>query len=159
MSFKRKIDKILEVNDLNINSISALEDAIGASRSSLNEFYKSDEEPGRKTLNRLKNLKGLNWDWYTTGIGEPFLKDGELPVNINPESIYRDLVEANSDYRLVPKTILDEEYRIVLKSELDDRAQLWKDAMAAKNALIDQLYKQIDSLTNGAVPVGMQNTK
>jgi len=72
MSFKDKIDKILEVNTLGINSVSALEDKIEAGRGAVNEFYKEDREPGRKTLKKIMSLPGLNIDWYTKGIGPVF---------------------------------------------------------------------------------------
>lgn len=63
-----------------------------------------------------------------------------------PESIYRDLVEANSEYRLVPKTILQEEYRIMLKSEIDYKEQLMREALESKNNFITYLKQQITEL-------------
>jgi transcriptional regulator with XRE-family HTH domain len=54
--------------------------------------------------------------------------------------VYTNLVESNSDYRLVPKTILDGEYRIVPKSELDT----WKEVLKSKNDLISRLEKEIE---------------
>lgn len=72
MTFKEKIDKILSTNTLGINSVSALEDFVKAGRGAINDFYKDNREPGRKTLKKIKSLPGLNTEWYDTGKGEVF---------------------------------------------------------------------------------------
>lgn len=72
MTFKEKIDKILETNTLKINSVSRLEDEIGAGRGAINDFYNENREPGRITIKKIKTLKGLNWKWWETGEGEAF---------------------------------------------------------------------------------------
>jgi hypothetical protein len=69
MTFKEKIDKILDTKELHINSVTALEDKVQAGRGAINEFYKEDRNPGRKTLKRIKSLPGLNLDWWETGVG------------------------------------------------------------------------------------------
>lgn len=77
MTFKEKIDKILRYNELKINSVSALEDYLKAGRGSINDFYKENREPGRKTLKRILSLPGLNKTWWETGTGEVFCKSFE----------------------------------------------------------------------------------
>lgn len=115
------------------------------------------------------------------GIHQEFLKTGEGPVmdenwtgqiddGLNPDKMYRDLVESNTDYRLVPKTILDEEYRIVLKTESDrshyyieellksksdeiksksDEIRKTNELLDAQRRLIVQLEDEINKLRGG----------
>lgn len=77
MKFKEKIDKILKVNTLGINSVSALEDYVGASRSAINEFYNKNRDPGRKTLKKILALPKLNLTWWETGEGDVFCNVSE----------------------------------------------------------------------------------
>lgn len=160
MSFKEKIDKILEVNQLGINSVSAFEDKIGAGRGAVNEFYNEDREPGRKTLKKIMTFPGLNPTWYNTGEGPIFVKNGtyvktpmENPKNEKVhEEVYRDLVESNSEYRLVPKVILDR-YEILSQRELESRERVLsamldqaKEISATKQLLLDEKDKLIVAL-------------
>ena len=73
MTFKAKIDSILNANTLGIMSVSGLEDFLKAGRGAINEFYNKDKEPGRKTLKRILALPGLNMTWWETGKGDVFL--------------------------------------------------------------------------------------
>jgi hypothetical protein len=90
MTFKEKIDKILEINNLKIESVSALEDFVGAGRSAINDFYNENREPGRKTLKKIKSLPGLNLEWYDTGKGPVFLKNGTPDINIDEQPVIRE---------------------------------------------------------------------
>lgn len=83
MTFKEKIDKILEVNKLKIESVSGLEDFVKSSRSAINDFYNLNREPGRKTLKKIKSLPGLNLEWYDTGKGPVFVENGTPAINID----------------------------------------------------------------------------
>lgn len=67
-------------------------------------------------------------------------------ISKDSETIYRDLIEKNTEYRLIPKTILDEEYRIILKSEIELKEQMLKDLLDAKNDLIKELKQEIADL-------------
>lgn len=64
MSFKKKIDKILETNELSINSINGLEKFIGASTGAVNKYYNKDESPGRSTVKKIKTkfeIDDISW--------------------------------------------------------------------------------------------------
>lgn len=154
MTFKEKIDKILSVNTLGINSVTALEDEVGASRSSINEFYKQNKNPGRLTEKRIKSFKDLNHVWWETGKGDVFINSATVKDNpetnstnngnnvaddSNDDTPYRDLIK-DSDYALIPKSLLGkEEYRILLKSELDGRTEVWGRALDGRDELIAEL--------------------
>lgn len=149
MTFKEKIDKILRVNKLNINSPSGLEQAVKASVGAINKYYAKDEEPGEGTIKKILDLPGLNKEWWETGEGEVFITPVKKPSDnkekMNPEEVYRNLVESNTEYRLIPKIILDQ-YEIIPKRELEERAEIVRVALAAKNDVIAELKKEISEL-------------
>lgn len=152
MTFKEKIDSILKYNSLEINSVSALEDAVTAGRGAINDFYKDNREPGRKTLKKIKSLKGLNTDWYDTGIGLPFdenhtsvqetsnnKKNGAMNAR---ETFYEELMEKNKDYFVAPRAIFTD-YKIVPDKIIDVIIQSTEEA---KKALEKQKDLEIESL-------------
>jgi hypothetical protein len=156
MSFKEKIDKILSDNHLQIDSVTALEDYVEAGRSSINNFYKENKEPGRKTLKKIKSLPGLNLEWYETGKGQVFLKNGtgvkestDNSIMEDPEEVYRKLVEGNTEYVLIPRSVLQEKYRLVsLEQFQKDKEQMEKDKKESENQqrIIDKLLDQYDKV-------------
>jgi hypothetical protein len=128
MTFKEKIDKILQVNKLGINSVSALEDKVEAGRGAINEFYNENREPGRKTLKKIKSLKGLNEVWYDTGKGEVFMENGtyvdtasdnkEITMTAK-ETFWREVMEdTDHPYRVVPSSVF-KDYKIVPDKIID----------------------------------------
>jgi GTPase involved in cell partitioning and DNA repair len=82
-------------------------------------------------------------DWLLKGIGDMNDKNPTPAINStsNTENemndIYKDLVEANTDYRLVPKIILDQ-YHIIPKDEVEDRREMIKVITKAKDDLISK---------------------
>lgn len=152
MTFAQKIDKILLTNTLGISSIMALENFCGIGRGTVSSLYSGDTKNGIKTEKKIIEKLRINPEWWNNSV-EPIYMTGEKTKEPSgagaaaiPESIYRDLVESNSEYRLVPKTILQEEYRIVLKSEMDSKDKLVHEVIESKNHLIDQLKIEIKNL-------------
>jgi hypothetical protein len=94
----------------------------------------------------------INPEWWESGKGEIFIKKHTPAIKstgnteMDKEDLYRDLVEGSSDYSLVPKTVLNGEYRMMLISELEDRRASWKEALDSKNQLIAQLKEEIKEL-------------
>jgi hypothetical protein len=150
MDFKEKIDKILEIKGIKIWKLG--DDA--NMRSTLEKAYKDNREmTDRKTENFLQNL-GINKRWWETGEGEIFQEDIETDMHPNdrvPEEVYRNLVETNTEYMLVPKTILNEEYRILLSSEIEHRKKLLEEVIESKNNLIEQLKNEIKELRQSSI--------
>ena len=88
-------------------------------------------------------------EWWKTGKGEIFNTSvhneaavTEKPLRA-PEEIYRDLVEANSEYRLVPKVILEGKYVIVLENQIGKTEEALWETIRAKNELIADLKEEI----------------
>jgi hypothetical protein len=131
MTFKEKIDKILEFNKLEINSVSGLEDFLKASRSSINDFYNSNQEPGRKTLKRIKSLPALNWEWYETGKGDVFKENSTLAIKNDQPAVNETLPEIKNPNR---------EIEILLNS---------LEQFGNTNAYLLKRVKELEDLLNG----------
>lgn len=93
---------------------------------------------------------GISEQWWKTGKGDVFITPVPnqpaitgKPLHEVPEEIYRDLVEANSEYRLVPKTILEGKYVIVLESQVGKTEDALWVALRAKDDLINDLKQEI----------------
>ena len=118
----------------------------GLGNGTVDKWTDKQLEKSNATIEKFLSHYRINQEWWETGSGEIFAIEGSKEKLKSPEEIYRDLVENNSDYRLVPKTILDEEYRIILKSEIDSKEKMLWEVIGAKNLLIAQLEKEITEL-------------
>lgn len=148
MSFKEKIDKILETNKLGVNSVNGLEQFLKVSMGSISKPYKNNRAPGPMISKKILEELGINKRWWDSGEGDVF--QNELDQEKVPEEVYRDLIESNTQYILVSKFVLNEEYRVMLKSEIDSKDRfidklmdLAEKNMAAKDKLIHQLEAEI----------------
>jgi transcriptional regulator with XRE-family HTH domain len=65
------------------------------------------------------------------------------------DELYRKWLEGQTDYRLIHKTLLDGEYRMMLKSEIDSREKMLWQVIESKNYAIAQLEKEIAELRSG----------
>lgn len=143
MSTGSNIKKFRELQNLNVPQLA---EKIGANKQSVYDWENDKYAPSKEYMDSLAKTLGVDVrDFYGDGNVQP-KQSAEQSKSDVPESVYKDLVEANSDYTLVPKTILREEYRIMLKSELDDRAKLLKEVIESKNNLIEQLKSEIRQL-------------
>jgi len=131
-------------------SVSKLESDGGVGNGTLKTWKDENVDYSTNTVETfLKNLR-INRHWWMTGEGDIFAKD-ESNSSLDKDAIYRDLVESNSDYRLVPKTILDEEYRIVLKSQIEREEKVLEILLEAKDKLISRLENEIAELRRSGV--------
>lgn len=96
MIFSEKISKILTYNELNIGSISALEDFCGIGRNTLKKALDENRPPTMRILKRLYDKIGLNPNWWETGKGEIFLEKhtrvGEPALRQEAAEIEQDVV-------------------------------------------------------------------
>jgi hypothetical protein len=94
MSFKEKIDKILETNTLGVNTINALEKEIGASTGSVNKYYNWDKSAGAAIVKKIKKTFGISDDdWRTGNIGRTENKSAKQRFmdEIDDEPFVRDM--------------------------------------------------------------------
>lgn len=142
MTFREKIDTIVRINKLGIDSPSALEAHIGVGMGSITKYYRKDEEPGIGTIKKILELPGLNPVWWETGIGPVFSESDEFLRESTPlrghevEFIYKQLYDKllgeNSDYIVINKELL-KTHRLVSVEQLEeDRANLERRAFEMK---------------------------
>jgi hypothetical protein len=152
MSFREKIDKILRVNTLKINSVNGLEKFIEASNGSISKYYQLDEEPGGNTIKKILSLPGLNQEWWDSGKGEVFVENSTAAIKSTDrkgfvksakETFYTDLIESNDQYNLIPRAVLTD-YKIVPDKIIDVIIKSTEDAKAALEKSKDL---EIESLT------------
>src|SRR5690349_8731297 len=84
MTFGEKIDKLLKVNELGINSVYALEQHIGASVGSINKYYNANQDPGLGTIKKIKKAFDLSDEAWSSGdFGN---KKSDAGKNSDPEA-------------------------------------------------------------------------
>lgn len=146
-------DNIKRIKDLRNKTSADLERDLGISKQKQHNWESGLNEPRKEILKRLAEyftipkellLKENLTDADITGSNQENM--GEHRV---AEDIYRDLVEANTEYRLVPKTVLDGEYRMMLKSEIDSKEKMLWQVIESKNYAIAQLEREISELRSG----------
>jgi hypothetical protein len=121
MSFKEKIDKILEVNTLGIHSVFALEKRIGASVGSIRKYHVQDKYPGQASIKKLLNELGISSEWWSTGIGEVFVKNTSSSES---ESVAREPVIEYKSAEYYRDQLIDTQKNTIdhLRQEID---RLW----------------------------------
>lgn len=168
MDFKEKIDNILSFNQIGVNSVSALEDKVGAGRGAINEFYNDNREPGRKTLKKIMTFPGLSVEWYNTGKGPMFINnntpvhkpsDNNEKQEMSADEVIRHLVDGDSDYVLINKELILERYRLYsieqiqsIKDEAERKHKEVLQELEDRKAQIHGLFKIISELTSKLPP-------
>jgi hypothetical protein len=147
------IDKGFEKKDGTIN-YSKAERITGISTSTLSKLAQREGELGEFNKEKFLRTFGVNRDWLDTGKGDiygenPTQVDKPADITENRDDVYRRMVEENSEYKLVPSTLLSGEYRIVLAKEIEQRDQLLKELLNDKNRLIKVLEDEIKMLRSG----------
>jgi hypothetical protein len=156
MTLKEKIHKILKHNDLGISTPSALETFIGASQGAITTPMREGGNLGPALTKKLHEKARVNPEWWETGKGEIFFsrsvtKSNDMTVTGVKESFYKELIEENEEYSLIPRAIL-KDYKIVPEKIINmiyqDKEEL-KNALVAKYEMIisgqDQLIRDLRS--------------
>lgn len=152
MTFREKIETILKVNKLGVNTVYGLEAFVKASPGAISKPLNKGEEPGPGTIKKIREgLPGLNLDWWDSGKGEVFNKNGtsvHIPKENNGnsmtprETFYTDLIENNSEYSLLPRAVL-QDYKIVPDKIID---VIIASTASEKKALEDSKRMEIEGL-------------
>lgn len=152
MTIKERINLALERAG---KSQRDLAKALGKSSPAVSEMLsKPGELDSLAYIEAAAKITGYSFEALRTGIGfsenpsgaeEPGQGEyGKIPVNRG--EFYQELVETNSDYRLIPKSIIEGDYRIILKSELDEMNRTRDMIIEAKNQTIALMDKRITEL-------------
>lgn len=144
MTFQEKIDKVLKTNKLGIDSPSGLEAFIRVSVGTITKPLKKGKEPGLGTIKILLEKLGINEEWWETGKGEIYkYQPPSIDKMSGPE---KEFIEANTDYWLVPKTVLEDKYRVVEVSVLDTQKRTIE-------ALLEELTESRKYRTNAEAKI------
>jgi hypothetical protein len=134
MDFEKKIDKILTERKLTITKLAE----ISGLKDTLHKAYRENREMSeRKTVEFLQNV-GISSTWWESGQGDIFTKHktaSQPAPDFERGLVYKDLVETNSNYKLVPNTLIDGEYRMVQANTL-----------MTQDKLINQLMDEVSRL-------------
>jgi DNA repair exonuclease SbcCD ATPase subunit len=151
MSFKKKIDMLLEAKKLDKLSINKMERDLGLDGTIYKGVKNPDyiPDPGLVSeIVRKYNIRKQWWDKdWETGSNDifntsvPESTDNTVKMK-SREEMYQDLVEANSDYSLVPKIIL-EKYQLLPKEESEDRREILKTIERISNQLVSEKERLI----------------
>jgi transcriptional regulator with XRE-family HTH domain len=164
MSINERIRLILDREKISNKDVA---EWLGMTNSRLSQKFKEGIWDSVEELKLITERTGYNLDWIITGKGaakadasavaEPELKLEGNP-QINRGEFYKDLVEKNSDYSLIPKAFINGDYRIMLKSELEEMNKTREKLIESKDKSISLLEKRIEELERfiATVPQGMK---
>lgn len=184
MSFKKKIDMILEARKLQRLSKNKIEQLIGVD-GTIYKAYNDDREPADSEIVRnLIGTLGIRQEWWdkdwesgstdifnTSVQKEPLVKGNATPKDLL--TALQDILAEQSDYRIIPKTVLDGEYRLLPKSEIEHRAKELesrlkeledireerKQTIEAKNKLIKRLEDEVAELRGARNAIAPQSAQ
>lgn len=128
-------------------------------RQNLTNWEAGPNEPGSDILDKLSNCLDVPRElFYMKDLTKEYLEKNFKSVNHTPmpkpnenngngydakETFYRELVENNPNYSLVPKSVLAivSEIEANSKKEAESNDKKWQDLLDAKDALIEQLQE------------------
>jgi hypothetical protein len=157
--FKSKIDQILAETGFSMNAINS---KAGFGQGTLRAAYEANRELSPDKMEKMVKNIHINPDWWNTGKGDILLQKHHLSVvredkNVYPEksakeTFYKDLIESNADYSLIPRAVL-QDYKIVpdkiidviLSSNENEKKALEK----SKDLEIESLNKRYELLIEG----------
>lgn len=155
MRIQDKFDTILKTNKLGIKSIFGLEKFAKVGTGSVSKFLNENESPTIGTIKKIQDALRVNPEWWDTEKGDIYLEkhtsvdkasdnNGKME---NPEEVYRNIVEGNTEYILIPRSVLNEKYRLVAIEQIEkDKTQAEKQSKQI-DFLIEGQMKLIDKIT------------
>lgn len=136
MDFRQKIDNILAAREISSVSKLAKESGLG---NTLEKAYQKNTELGPSTKQKFLHNMGISSNWWETGEGAIFITQGHKMGEVK-ETFYRDLIENNPEYSLLPKAVL-KDYKIVpdnIINMITTTNEELKNALVSKYELIIQ---------------------
>lgn len=166
MDFRQKIDRILSIKKIRPYKLAE----ISKMGNTLEKAYQENREMTQTSTEKFLRNMGISSEWWQHQKGPEFLSQkvenitpvyNEAAVKGNQITEAKEMMRALfdleklSEYRFVPKTVLDGEYRIMPKSELDQRtkeleqkAKEYEDLRNARMDTINALQKVITVYEN-----------
>lgn len=164
MNFREKIDKVLEIKGIKLYKLCE----VSKLGSTLQKAYEDNREMKTPSTEKfLENLR-INRKWWESGEGQIFSED-EKTTSVDSDTktedeikileFYQNLFEAKTEYIVIPKKMVQEDYRVVLKSEMDSKERLLYEVIEAKNGLIEALKNEIVDLRGKTEMSSVQSKK
>jgi transcriptional regulator with XRE-family HTH domain len=137
-----------------------LTEDLGISKQNISTWENENGNPGSKFIDQMSKYFGLPRDvFYRDGLTVEDLKAMKNHTSvqngidnrqnmIEPEEVYRKLVEGNSEYRLIPKKLLDD-YDILPKTEMESRSKVLDVVTSAMDQAKDALIDKYENLIMG----------
>jgi len=163
MTIAEKYSKVLEISK---KKVYKAEDECGFGRNTIANALKDNRLLSEEYHNKFITKFNVNPEWWETGKGEVILKKpytgnnssdsngkGKSELDIRAHT-YADLIEKNTDYKLMPTMILTD-YSIIPKRILDghEKEISRQESLINKyEGLIDRLEKEIATLRSQLVP-------
>lgn len=119
----------------------------GLGNATVNDWSDKQVEKPTRTVEEFLKHHSISETWWKTGEGEVFITSEQKPGDNkekmeNQEEVYRNLVEGNTEYILIPRSVLQEKYRLVALEQFQkDKEQMDKD-----KAVIDRLLSMNEAL-------------
>lgn len=116
MTFRKKLDCIIQENILGIKTITQLEIYLDLGNSTLMKAYHNDREPSIRTMNKIFEALSVNDQWWKTGKGKVF---GQPTLSLSMiVTAQRQTIDAMG--RQIDKQEQNSELQKVLNSMLTD---------------------------------------
>lgn len=144
MTFRDRIDKILEIKKL---SLHALNQKSGFGQGTIKAAYDLNRELSELHEKKFLEVWGISLDWWKAGRGEIFYQNGTPAIKSNNnevsrETFYRDLMERNEQYSIIPRAVLTD-YKIVPDKIID---VIISSNENEKRALLEAKQMEVESL-------------
>jgi hypothetical protein len=145
----RRIKELLSELDV---SVTDLEEMGGIGNATLKSWKDKPLGFSSNTLSAFKLKLRIREEWWKTGEGEKFITPVQEAGNNkeNRGEVYRNIVEGNTEYLLIPRSVFADKYRLVAVEKIDQE----KEELREKNKQIRDLNDIIKGMvlgTNGTV--------
>lgn len=134
---------IKKIRELKKIKVATLVDQTGINAESIYAWERGAYNPNEENLHKLADaMKVSIKDFYDTeGTQAQKPTDNKEKMDTQ-EEVYRNIVEGNTEYILIPRSVLQEKYRLVALEQFQkDKEQMDKD-----KAIIDKLLSMNESL-------------
>lgn len=119
---------------------------------------KWDDQPidfSTDKVEKFLNFHRISKEWWETGEGQIILPKAELARTIDKETFYKNLIEDNNDYSLIPRAVLrdykivpDKIIDVIIESNRNEKKAITKSFEDEKDTLIIKHELVIAGLKN-----------
>lgn len=155
MDFSEKISTILKTNKLQLVTKEELSEFCGFNRDTIRKAIERGTELGERYTRIFMDKLHINPVWWDTGKGDIYLGnptqeqkiiDNKEKAEFN-ESVYRTIVEGNTEYVLIPRSVLNE-VQLISTAQLEKDKRIMEIVLQQNEKLIAKLVSSDPQLPN-----------